>query len=228
MSPIVEQREDSLSTEASTPSREVPMVRSTRFASFALALLLVAAPGLLSAQDGDAPARSHTSGLVLNLHLQGGALSTDAGTNNGGGGGLMVGYGVSRKVLIFLQWDGSEIDLEDEDLQGSYGLGHGDLGVRYSFANQERAFIPYLTGAFTGLWAGAEIANRDVSLSGGGIRLGGGFGYYFIRQLALDVGLSFTFGSFSNLKIENVTLDVENVGVTTSRLEVGLSWYPQG
>ena len=60
-----------------------------------------------------------------------------------------------------------------------------------------------------------------------GLRLGGGFGYHFIPQLALDVGLSFTFGTFNDLEIESVTLDIDDTKANTSRLDVGLSWYPQ-
>ncbi len=186
-------------------------------------------PGAAQEPASEAPARSHTAGLVLNLHLQGGSLATEESSNSGGGAGVMIGYGVSRKVLIFVQLDGSEIDIDGaDDLQGSYGLVHGDLGVRYSFANPDGAFVPYLTGAFTGLWAGAEVLGADVTLQGGGVRLGGGFGYYFIRQLALDVGLSFNFGSFNTFKIENTSFDLDNPKANSTRLEVGLSWYPQG
>ena len=198
---------------------------------FAVGLALAAAPvaAQQEATDAESTARSHTAGLVLNLHLQGGSLSTEGGSNSGGGAGAMIGYGVSPKVLIFLQVDAAEVDLDaDQDLQGSYGLVHSDLGVRYTFANPDRAFVPYLAGAFTGLFAGAEVLGLDVSVRGGGIRLGGGFGYYFVRQLALDVGLSFNFGSFTSVKVEDLERDLDDTKANTTRFEVGLSWYPQG
>lgn len=136
-------------------------------------------------------------------------------------------------MLLYVQFDGASVDIRDDDFEGSYGLGHGDLGIRYSFANGSKPFIPYLTGAFSGLFAGADIqtsafGSTDVSLRGGGLKLGGGFGYYFVPQLALDLNLTFTLGQFSDLTIENVTIDFENTKANTSRLEMGLSWYPQG
>lgn len=208
-------------------------LHSGTWAAMALLLVLGASPAQLQAQDEEAPARSHTRGLLLNLHLTAASLSTDGGSDSGGGAGVTIGYGVSRKVLLYLQFDGASVDIKDRDFEGSYALGHGDLGIRYSFANESKPLVPYLTGAFTGLFAGADIqtsafGSTDVSLRGGGLKLGGGFGYYFIRQLALDVNLTFTLGQFSDLTIENVTIDFENTQANTSRLEVGLSWYPQG
>lgn len=196
-------------------------------------LALAAAPGASVAQDEEARPRSHTRGLLLNLHVSAASLSTDGGSDSGGGGGVTIGYGVSRKVLLYLQFDGAAVDIRERGFEGRYGLGHGDLGIRYSFANESKPFIPYLTVAFTGLFAGADIrtsafGSTDVSLRGGGLKLGGGFGYYFVPQLALDANLTFTLGQFSDLTIENVTIDFDNTKANTTRLELGLSWYPQG
>lgn len=182
-----------------------------------------------------APAgRSNTAGFMAGLHLNGSALAYEGGsTESGGGLGLVLGYGFSPKLQLYLNVDAANVDIADSDIGGSYTLGHGDLGLRYSFANPARAWVPYLTAAFTSRIASADIDNNllsttEVSISGPAGTVGGGLQYFFSERLALDVGLLFSAGKFNTVKIGSISVDVDDADNSNStRFNIGLKFYPQ-
>ena len=198
------------------------MTRSTIAATLA-ALALSAAP--LAAQ---APAASSTKGFFIGAHLNGSSVTVEADedeTSSGGGAGLQLGYGFSPRIALFI--DGTAAQLEDEVV-----LAHFDIGVRYAFTSPTRRWVPSIEAAFSGRALAEEDAEfegetADVSLSGSGFTVGLGLQYYTAPSWAIGAGVKWTSGEFSSLKVDNVTVDGFEIDATSTRFNVGVTWYPQ-
>lgn len=187
--------------------------------------LLATAPAL--AQE------STTRGFNVGLHAQGSSLTIDDERSNAGGGGIWLGYGFNRTVQLFLQLDGAEFDVQDAAVEGTWTMGHGDLGVRFHFANSLRSWVPYLQAAITGrvvsVTDGAinDVAQtEDISLVGGGLTLGGGLLIYFSETFGLDLQLDWTGGTFTQIEVGNTTVSGLDVEAQSTRFNVGISWWP--
>jgi hypothetical protein len=199
-------------------------------ASLALSLTLV---GALIPLAPAAAQESTTRGFVLGAHLGGASITPEDGDrSSAGGGGLFLGYGFNRTVQLFLQIDGSEFDVEDSDIQGKWTMGHGDLGVRFHFANSLRSWVPYLLAAFSARGVSVEDAivagnpETDVGFYGGGFTLGGGILFYFNETLAAELQLVGTGGRFTEVKVDNVTMSGLEIDATSGRFNVGIAWWP--
>jgi len=187
----------------------------------------------LSAQDA-AGQESTTRGLNLGLHLQGATLSVQDGDSDGGGGlGLRVGYGFNRIVTAYFEADGVAVDSEGSDeIQGTWTLGHVDLGVRFHFANTLRSWVPYLDLAVGGRVAsvkdveinGEEVG--DIDFNGGSFSFGGGIYAYLSQTFALDVGLKISGGEFTEVDVGSLTLGDLDIDATSTRFKVGVVWWP--
>lgn len=186
-------------------------------------------PGWAAAQE------STTRGLNLGAHLAAASLSVEGGDQNaGGGGGVRVGYGVNRVVNLFLEMDGATIDVTNAggSVTGQWVLAHGDLGVRFHFANSLRSYVPYLEAALSGraVSIGDATFNQQdagtVSFSGGSFTVGGGISVYLQRTLALDFGLKLTSGKFTEVAVGDLSLSGLDIDATSSRLNIGLVWWP--
>jgi hypothetical protein len=137
--------------------------------------------------QSSASGRSNTGGFMIGGHLNGSALSFEgADTESGGGLGIAIGYGFTPKLMLYLNVDAAKVDIADTQIGGSFALGHGDLGIRYTFANSARAWVPYLNAAFTSRVASANVDNSltsttEVSISGPAVSVGGGVRGNFLR-----------------------------------------------
>jgi len=192
--------------------------------SFILAMMLV--PTMASAQ------RSETSGFRLNVHANGSAIKVEDSDDieNGGGLGVSLGWGFSPSLMLYATLDAANIN----GASGSpdYGLGHFDLGMRYSFAGTEKAWVPFLLaglGARAAVWDNYD-SGEDLSISGAGVTFGGGLSYYFSPSLALEGGLKWNVGKFTQASLggETVDLDEFEFSATSTRFNLGLSWQPRG
>lgn len=196
------------------------------FLTAALAALAFAAPA--HAQ------RSTTRGLNLGVHLTGAALKVEDGDtrDDGAGGGIHVGYGINRSVTLFLQLDGAGFMVEGGSIEGEWTMAHVDLGARYHFASTLRRWVPYLQASLTGRGVGVNDAvvedqpERDVSFAGGGISGGGGLLVYLRETLALDLQLMLSGGQFTEIRVDNVTVSGLEIDANSSRVSLGLSWWP--
>ncbi len=203
-------------------------MRSTPMLSLVfLAVALAVWPTSTSAQV------STTRGLSLGGYLQGASLSVEGGDPAGGGGaGLRVGYGLNRTVTLFVRADHSEMDVEDASIVGQWALGHGEFGARFHFANALRRWVPYLeaaAGARTVSVTGAEVDGEPegkVSFTGGAFSLGGGLGVHFNQTLALDLGLIWTGGEFTDIDVGNVSVRGFDIDAQSFRFNLGLTWWP--
>ena len=191
-----------------------------------LVLLLIVAPA--SAQE------STTRGWVLGLHVGGASIEPEgADRTNGGGGGLFVGYGLNRKFTLFARLDGANIEVEDDvDTQGTWVMGHVDLGARFNFANSLRSVVPYVEGAFTGrvvevseLPATNPFGGQEISFSGGALTLGGGVMVYASETVAIDLGLLFSGGEFTDVTVGNTTVSGFDLDTRSTRFNIGVAWW---
>jgi len=184
-------------------------------------------PGSGSAQE------STTRGFNVGLHASGASLRVqDDDRRNAGGGGVVIGYGINRRILLFLQADGAEFDVQSADVEGKYKMWHGDLGVRFHFASSLRSWVPYLQAAFSARRASVSnaVVNQmpaaDGSMLGGAFSVGGGLMVYFKETLALDLQLIWSNGKFTEFKVGNLTESVPGVDAQSSRFNIGVSWWP--
>ena len=191
-----------------------------------LPCLLDAAPA--AAQN----ARSNTRGLLIGANATAGSLKVEEGdTESGGGGGITVGWGISRMIAVFLRVDAAKYDITDPEIDGSYGVGIVDLGVRISFREPKDRFIPYITAAFSAQRASAEVfftptVSSDISINGPGFTLGGGFMHFLAEQIALDVNLLLTSGRFTEVQVGSVSAEIGDLDSQAARLNLGLAWFP--
>jgi len=178
--------------------------------------------------------KSTTRGLNLGVHLQGASLSVEDADSDGGGGlGFRIGYGINRIITLYLEADGVSVDSKNADLfQGTWTLGHADLGARFHFANTLRSWVPYLEVAVGARGASIDDAEADgeelgdVSFSGGSFSFGGGIYAYFSRTLALDVGLKVSGGEFTEVDLGPISLNNLDIDANSTRFKVGIVWWP--
>lgn len=206
------------------------MIRSFAVSACLFALCASAA----TAQDA---LRSSTTGFFLNGH--GGVAAgnvEDGDTEAGFGGGLLLGYGINPVWQVFIGGDATSIDVSNPDFTGGYTLYQGDLGARLNFPDPSAAFIGYIVGAITGQFATGTIAageneGRDAELGGFGGTVGTGFQYFFSPALALDAVVQFTFGQYTHADVDDPGVQggslPNNLQNWVTRLNVGLTWYPQ-
>jgi hypothetical protein len=189
------------------------------------------------AAGSTASAQSHTHGFFLNAQLNGSALKVEDsnGTDSGGGIGLGLGYGFTPAIAAFLNVDVASIRGSDDE--PDYSLGHAELGVRYTFGQATARWRPSLDASLALRMATWDDVNfegfgvGDVELTGPSYGVGGGLAYYFNPSLALNMGLRLHFGSFNEIKIDNVTFDLEGdekISATSTRFNIGVAWYPAG
>lgn len=177
---------------------------------------------------------STTRGFNVGIHFTGSTLKIEDGdSNNAGGGGLWFGYGFNRTVQLFLQFDGTQFDVNNAAVEGDWTMGHADLGVRFHFANSLRSWVPYLQVATTARVVSVQngyindVAQADdVSLVGAGITLGGGILFYFNQSFAADLQLAWTGGKFTRIEAGSVSYNDLNLDAQSARFDVGVSWWP--
>ena len=180
-------------------------------------------PVLLAAQVPAATVRSDPTGFHLAGHLTGAAIVfEDDPAESGAGGGLTLGWGVSRLVTIFVQGSGASIDTEDGN--DTYTLAHFDLGARFNFRGPQARALPYLAVAYSGRSAGIDLDGDLFTITGAGPSFGGGLALFFTPAVALDLGLLWTTGSFTEAEFQGQKETVD-VSAVSTRFDLGLAWW---
>lgn len=200
------------------------MTRSTIAAALA-AIVLSAAP--VAAQT---PAASSTKGFFIGAHLNGSEVTFDEAdfeeeSSNGGGLGLQLGYGFTPQFALFA-------DLTAAGLEDETAFGHFDFGVRYAFTSPTRRWVPSIDAAITGRVLARDDAEfegetADVELFGGGFTLGVGLQYYTAPSWAIGAAVKWTSGEFDSFRVDNVTIDGLEIDATSTRFNIGVTWFPQ-
>ena len=188
-----------------------------------LGLLVGLTPATASAQQGEAAVRSDPTGFHLGAYLNGSALSVedDDETESGAGLSLALGYGFNRTVALYLKATGANVEYADFD--DTYQLGHFDLGARFNLGGPQRSVLGFLTGGITGRAAVLDLG-EELTLSGVGPTLGGGVSVFLNPSLALEAGLVWTLGDFTEAEAGGFTEEIE-LGATSARFDLGVSWW---
>lgn len=183
----------------------------------AAGLTAVTAPFSAGDLEGQNPT---PQGFHLGLHLNGSSLQfTDESTTETGGGlGLRLGWGITPNFTIFLGTDAASME------GGDYTLGQGDLGVRYHFVSDTRRGAPYLNGSFSYWLAETFEFGPKFEVGGPAFTLGGGYLHFFSSSVAVDVGLRLGFGTFDEVRSENISIAVDQPA-RTARVNIGISWF---
>lgn len=175
--------------------------------------------------------QSNTAGLNLGLFLNGTAAQVEDSDENDTGGGLSLhlGYGFSQSFQLFARASASAIESEGfEDDQ--FALAHFDVGGRFSFGSTAIALRPYVQAAFSGRAASFDLGSEgQLDVRGSGLSAGGGLEYFVSPSLAIEGGLSFTFGEFNEGRLdEGEWLDLDDAAfeMNTTRVDLGISWHP--
>lgn len=194
----------------------------------AVIVAVAAANTPVMAQVPGAPTPADTEGFQIGLGLNGSAIQSDDlsdETESGGGLFFRIGYGFTPSLTVFAGGAGASMN------DGEYGLGQFDLGLRLHFPRGS-SWVPFVEGAVTGralVIDSSDLGTQDdLEVSGIGFTGGGGLDYYLNRSLSLGVELAWTFGDFTDAKMggESVDLGDESFGATTSRFNLGLTWWP--
>ena len=182
-------------------------------------------------------AQSNSSAVMLNVHLNGTQVALDNAdtAETGAGIGFRLGWGITKKLTLFVGLDTSSIETGDPSINnGKYGLLEANIGGRYSFRVGQKA-MPYLEFGLTTARLTAQVTGTDASgalvegkahTSGMGSMYGGGLSYYVARTLAIDLGLHFAGVAFDDLKVNEVRVHNSDVDAAISRISLGLVWYP--
>lgn len=177
--------------------------------------------------------RSTTRGFTVGAHLQGASLEVEDDDPAGGGGaGLRVGYGFNRNFAGYIEADGIRFDVENTDFGGEWTMAHVDLGLRYSFANSLRRWVPFLEAAIGARAVRLEDATVDgdsvgqLNFSGGALSLGGGVGFFVSEKLAIETLVKFSGGTFEQVDVGNVSVNNLDIEASSFRFKVGLAWWP--
>lgn len=192
-----------------------------------LALLIV--PSAASGQV------STTRGWSFGLFLQGAGLTVEGSDEAAAsaGAGFRIGYGINRRFTIFVRGDGSKPDVNDASIEGQWNLGHGEIGARFHFANSLRRVVPFLEAAVgaravsvDGPTVEGSETDEELTFSGSAFSFGGGMGVHFSESWALDLGLVWSGGEFSQIDVGAVSVSGFDLDATSARLNLGIVWWP--
>lgn len=141
------------------------------------------------------------------------------GIELGYGIGAKLGYGISQIVSVYISYDGAHIIPRNTH---QYLLRHVDAGVQYHFPVPAHFNYRYYIEASFGLRS-VELETEDglLNASGPGFAMGGGFKYFFLRNIAIDFGAKYSLNRLDDIKLD--TQDREaSLTATTLRVRCGL------
>jgi len=181
--------------------------------------------------------RVNTSKLLLGLSFDASSITSDelnASTESGAGVAAQFGWGFTKNFAIVLDASAARI----ASLNGDFDLAHVDLGGRWHFVSMRSGFVPFVEVGYSGRVAtkqGALMSDDagnmytgDLSILGSGVSLGGGFHYFVAPKWAIGGGLKWTTGQFSQVRVDNVTVDGLAIDATSARFNMGFTWFPMG
>lgn len=190
-------------------------------ALFASAALMLQSPPEAAAQ---ARSWSDPTGFHVGLNFDGAAITyeDDDVAETGTGGGLNLGWGLNNLLTLYLEGAGATV--ETQDGLDTYTLAHFDLGARFNFLSAEKKFRPYAVVGYSGIAAGMQIGGDLFTISGAGPSFGGGIAYFVSRKFAVDFGMKWTNGTFTEAEYrgDKETIDVS---AASARASLGVSFW---
>jgi opacity protein-like surface antigen len=185
-----------------------------------------------------ARAQSVTEGFFLGGHVGGAGLAAqfdDGDTEldldaQGGTLNLRAGYGFSRAFTLFLETGGGELEAEFDvpilpDLEFDTGSYYLDLGGEFSFGDARAQWVPFVSAALNAVrFSNDEDGDEELALSGGGLSLGGGVGYFATPQLSIRLAVATSFGQLNEITVGRTDRDLDDTTYSFSRLQIGLGY----
>jgi hypothetical protein len=171
--------------------------------------------------------RSRSKGLFIGVGVEGSDIQTNvAGSTaeSGGGGGLVLGYGFSKRWSLYTDVSDARINATGG---GTYSLAHADLGARVHFRGGAHSLVPFLQVGATGRAVSTTVGGTTYTGSGGGATLGAGLNAYFTHSAALSAVASWSVGNFDKFQVDNTVVGTNaSVNATTARVHLGMVWFP--
>ncbi len=171
---------------------------------------------------------------------QGAVLELDEDTDfNGGGLGLRIGYGFSPLFTLYADLGGGAVDFADDgDDDGSDNTsGYLEIGGEFSFGAPDQQWVPFVNVALQGFSFRTEGDDDDLdgslTLSGGGLKVGGGVNYFFTPQFAARLSLDLGGGALTRIDVDadlggglrfEDDADLDDASYTTGRLHLGVTY----
>jgi len=188
------------------------------------AAALLAGPVALVAQAPPSPVRSDPTGFHLAGYLGGAGIvfEDDDEAEAGAGGALALGFGLNRTVTLYLEGAGASVEMAD--VSDTYILAHFDLGARLHFRGPEATVLPYVTVAYSGRAAQLDLDGDPFTIAGAGPSFGGGLLVFLSRSAALDFGVKWTVGSFTEAEYLGAKEEID-LSATSARVSVGVGWW---
>jgi hypothetical protein len=171
--------------------------------------------------------RSRSTGFYFGLGLEGdGILANESGSTSesGGGLGLVLGYGFTRRFSLYSELSGAT--MQSADGSGSYSLAHADLGTRVHFRAGAGTVVPFLQVGLSGRAVAANLGDYNASGRGGGVSAGGGLNVHISPAAAFSGAVTWTTGNFDKWQAGNWTYSGYSIGATSARLHLGMVWFP--
>jgi len=166
------------------------------------------------------------NGLYLRPHLTGAAWSIDEldeVDRSGAGLGIGLAYGILERISFILDLSGSRMETSTGT---GYILGHGDIGCQIFLTRAGSRVKIFAAASATARTARFDILGTHIDLKGKGGTLGVGAMYFMSRSVALDAGLKATLGSIDEISGGGVVSDLRDVRANSTRLDVGIAWFP--
>ena len=105
-------------------------------------------------------------------------------------------------VAFFLAYDVATLSARLLD----YAVMHTDFGLRFSLADGTSATVPYVEGAFSGRVWNQEAYTNERAFTGDAATFGGGVQHFVDRRIALDAGLLFACGKFTDATVNGASV----------------------
>ena len=181
-----------------------------------------------------------TEGLMIGIgtlgaqgvSISGADVDGTFATRFGAGAGLTLGYGTSSGIIGFASLDIAKQQSDVEDISGTFGLAHLEVGVRMMLPAINATTVPYAQASVGRRGLGARVhdftddSDYDMTLHGGMFGVGGGIEHAISPHTSLDLGASLAFGRFGQYDTDGERGSLTVNGTTSMRLRAGITWRP--
>jgi hypothetical protein len=184
------------------------------------AFFVATMPATAHAQD-----KSRSEGFFLGVAYEGNGVSfeDDDEADSGAGFGVTAGYGFTRNLSLYGQFSGATVDDEGDE----YSVGHFDIGTRLHFRAPAKTVVPFIQAGISSRAVQVDFDGDEVDGNGFGFAVGGGINVHFKPALALNAGVVWSVGDIGNFKANGTSVDLDSVGMTSARVQIGIVWFPQ-
>lgn len=174
-----------------------------RLSLVVLALGTAALAAIPAAAQVGSPDATDGPGLVVGVNVNATRVSS-GGHDTGGGVGLTLGYVVTPGLSLFARGG------------TAFRSSQVDLGARYSFGARSDRVRPYFEGALSRV----DYLRTADRVAGYGLTGATGIELRVTRGVALDLGVSSTYGQFER------GIFPARADFTSTRLNLGVRWRP--